>query len=50
VDATTNNLDPSFFFFLTESLPPIFDMGDDLKEHKCNRFSIGKVVDRKIPF
>jgi hypothetical protein len=36
---------------LTKILPPIFDMGDGLEEHKCNIFSIGKVVvERKIPF
>jgi hypothetical protein len=37
------------FIFLSKSLPPIFDMGDDFEEHKCNLFSIKKFVDKKIP-
>ena len=32
------------------SVPPIFNMGNDLEECKSNIFPIGKIVDRKIPF
>jgi hypothetical protein len=38
------------FLFLIESLPPIFDMGDEFEELKSNIFSIQKLMDRKIPF
>jgi hypothetical protein len=31
-------------------LPPILNMGDDLKEKKGDIFSIGKIMDTKIPF
>jgi hypothetical protein len=33
-------------FFLTVSLPPMFDMGDNLKECKGDIFPIGKIVER----
>jgi len=33
--------------FLIVSLPPIFDMGDMLKEGENDLFSIGKIIDRK---
>jgi hypothetical protein len=36
--------------FLTLSIPPILDMGDNLKEHKGDVFSIEKIMDRKKPF
>jgi hypothetical protein len=34
--------------FLTVSLPPIYDMGKGLKEHKGDLFTVGKIVDREI--
>jgi hypothetical protein len=34
----------------TVSFPPMFDMGDNLKERKSDIFPIGKIVDREIPF
>jgi hypothetical protein len=33
---------------LTVSLPPIFDMGKGLKEHKVDFFTIGKYLDKEI--
>lgn len=41
---------PKHFIFLcgglfTVSLPPIFDMGDNLKEGKSDIFSIRKIID-----
>jgi hypothetical protein len=35
---------------LTISLPPIFYMGENLKERKGDIFSIEKIVDREITF
>jgi hypothetical protein len=36
--------------FLPVSLPPIFDMGDNLKERKGDLFPIEKFVDKEITF
>ena len=36
--------------FLIVSIPPIFDMGDNLKEGESDLFSIEKFIDRKITF
>ena len=36
--------------FLTVILPPMFDMGDHLKEHKGDIFPIGKIMDGEITF
>jgi hypothetical protein len=33
----------------TKSLPLVFDVEDNLEEHKCNVFCIEKVVDKKYP-
>jgi hypothetical protein len=35
---------------LRVSIPPIFNMGDDLEECKSNIFHLKKIVDRKITF
>ena len=50
-----SGLGPKHFRFLCEglitvSLPPIFDMRDNLKEGKSDIFSIEKIIDRKIIF
>jgi hypothetical protein len=36
--------------FLIVSLPPIFDMGENLKEGESDLFSIRKIIDWKITF
>jgi len=36
--------------FLILSIPPILDMGDNLKEHKGDVFSIEKIMDKKKSF
>jgi hypothetical protein len=36
--------------FLPVSFPPMFDMRERFKECKGDRFSVGKIVNRKIPF
>jgi hypothetical protein len=36
--------------FLPVSFPPIFDVGDSLKELKGDLFTIGKIVDKEITF
>jgi hypothetical protein len=36
--------------FLTISLPLIFDMGDNLKEHKGDFFPVEKIGDKEITF
>ena len=35
---------------LRVSIPPVFNMGNDLEECKSDLFPIGKIVDRKISF
>ena len=35
---------------LRVSIPPVFNMGNDLEECKSDLFPIRKIVDRKIPF
>ena len=35
--------------FLPINTPPILDMGDCLKERKCDLFLVGKIVDKEIP-
>jgi hypothetical protein len=47
-----SGLDPKYSillcgFFLIVSLPPIFDMGDNLKERKGDIFPIGKIVEQR---
>jgi hypothetical protein len=37
-------------FFFTISLPPMFDMGEILKENKGDIFPITKILDREITF
>jgi hypothetical protein len=34
--------------FLPVSFPPMFDMGESLKERKCDLFSVGKIVNKEI--
>jgi hypothetical protein len=36
--------------FLPVSSPPMFDMGEILKEHKGDILSVGKIVNREINF
>jgi fucose permease len=36
--------------FLPVSFPPIFDMGESLKECKGDIFPVGKIVNREITF
>jgi len=50
-----SGLDPKYsrllcVFFLIVSLPPIFDMGDNLQEHKGDIFPIRKFVNIEITF
>jgi hypothetical protein len=48
-----SGLDPKYSrllygVFLIVSLPPMFDIGESLKEHKGDIFPIGKIMDREI--
>jgi hypothetical protein len=36
--------------FLPVSFPPMFDMGESLKECKGDLFSVGKIMNREITF
>jgi hypothetical protein len=36
--------------FIPVSFPPMFDMGESLKESEDDIFSVGKIVNREITF
>jgi hypothetical protein len=50
VGATTKIADSSTSPLLRVSIPPVFNMGNDLEECKSDIFPIEKIVDRKISF
>jgi hypothetical protein len=39
-----------FTIFLPENFPPMFDMGESLKEYKGDLLSVEKIVNREITF
>jgi hypothetical protein len=50
VGATTNIADSSTDPLLRVSIPPVFNMGNNLEDCKNDLFLVTKIVHRKIPF